>query len=95
MLLPMISPVRNPGYFDFPSGMRKLTGIVPQIIANKVPSVMHIALEEIYRDYFTAPVEVYNSTESFQHAFKRMVFQLLVGQNNATDNEGNNTSIRK
>ena len=67
--LPLIDPVRNPGYFS--NSFKKLSGSLPQIIAYKLLSVMHIKLERIYHGHLTAPVEVYNNTEEFIQALNR------------------------
>jgi hypothetical protein len=71
--LPATDPKDRPAHF--PSGMKRLTGSIPQVIAYKLPSVMHVELEKIYHEYLVvAPVEVYNDTfESKVKALTRMM----------------------
>lgn len=71
--LPATDPKERPAHF--PSGMKRLTGSIPQVIAYKLPSVMHVELEKIYHECLAgAPVEVYDDTfESKVKALTRMM----------------------
>lgn len=70
--LPATEPTEKPSHF--PTGIRKLTGSIPQVIAYKLPSVMHMELEKIYHEHLVGPVEVYDDTfESKVKALTRMM----------------------
>lgn len=71
--LPATDPNEKPSHF--PTGMKKLTGSIPQVIAYKLPSVMHMELEKLYHEYLLhCPVEVYDDTfESKVKALTRMM----------------------
>mmetsp|Transcript_11436 Transcript_11436/g.21394 ORF Transcript_11436/g.21394 Transcript_11436/m.21394 type:complete len:449 (-) Transcript_11436:534-1880(-) len=70
--LPATEPTEKPSHF--PTGIRKLTGSIPQVIAYKLPSVMHMELEKIYHEHLVGPVEVYYDTfESKVKALTRMM----------------------
>lgn len=70
--LPATDPSEKPSHF--PGGLKKLSGSIPQVIAYKLPSVMHQELERLYHEYFTAPVEVYDDTfQSKVQALTRMM----------------------
>jgi len=80
IVIPFIEPFGSKGqeYFDFEmGGNKKSSGITPAIISYKRPSVVHEAYAVIYRDYFTAPIEVYGNTlESKADAVKRMIIKV-------------------
>ena len=71
LLLPLIDPEHNPGYF--PSGLKKLSGSLPQAIAYRLPTVMHSELHAVYRDELTAMSLTYNDTETFTNALAEML----------------------
>ena len=78
IVVPSIEPFNSKSYFDFAmGGNKKSSGITPAIISYKRPSVVHEAYGAIYRDYFTAPIEVYGDTlESKADAVKRMIIKV-------------------
>jgi len=60
----------------FPWGLKKLSGVVPALIAYNISS-MHEEFAKIYQHQFTAPLEVYNNTiESKVGALKRMLVKV-------------------
>jgi hypothetical protein len=73
LLMPLVDPELNPGFFAGVTSMKKLTGSIAQAIGYKIPTVMHEELQRIYHDQLTAPVEVYNDTSSFIAALDRML----------------------
>jgi hypothetical protein len=78
--VPLTDPRTRPAFFrtGVPGGGKSLSGSIPPIIQYEIPSVMHVELEAIYHEYWTAPVEVYtNQTiDSRAAALSRMVERL-------------------
>ena len=58
------------------SGLKKLTGSIPQTIAYRIPTVMHHELYAVYRDELTAPSMTYKNTESFTNALGEIIHRL-------------------
>ncbi|KAL3936123.1 MAG: hypothetical protein SGBAC_008491 [Bacillariaceae sp.] len=58
-------------------GQGRLSGMIAQVIGNRIPSLVHAAVADVYQREFTAPYFVYNSTKdggkSFQFALERLV----------------------
>ena len=64
IVVPMIDHLDTPLCFDSPVGLKKSSGITPAIIAYKRPAVVHEVFAALYRDYFSAPIEVYNDNNN-------------------------------
>ena len=62
LLMPLVDPEHNSGFFAGVNSMKKLIGSVSQAIGYRIPTIMHEDLHRIYHDQLTAPVEAYNDT---------------------------------
>ncbi len=71
ILLPLVDPSSSV-YFQG----KKLSGSLPIAVAHKIPTVMHVALANAYKNFLSAPVMVYNDSESFVSALSAMVYQI-------------------
>ena len=82
--LPWTDPISRPSFFPTgkPGGGKSLSGSIPEIIAYKIPSVMHKELEAIYHGDWTAPVEVYDEERTYSRAaaLSRMIERLAEKQ---------------
>jgi hypothetical protein len=71
IILPLVGPVGSgASYFE---AKKRLTGSLPIAVAHKIPSVVHTALAEVYHAFFSAPVTVYNDSETFITALAAMI----------------------
>jgi hypothetical protein len=71
LLLPLIDPDSN-----YITG-GKHSGAMSQLMAYKIPTVLHKALHDIYGTYLTASAKTYSDTESFADSLSSMVSELL------------------
>lgn len=86
--LPMTDPISRPAFFrtGVKGGGKSLSGSIPVIIKYKIPSVMHVELENIYHKYWTAPIEVYlKETISDQAAALDRMIEKLVSQHTVAE----------
>jgi len=81
-LTPAKSQVDNDGSWSNQTtsrhnGQGRLSGMIAQLIGNRIPSLVHAAVADIYQGEFTAPYFVYNSTkdggEAFQFALEGLI----------------------
>lgn len=71
ILVPMLEPTRLMSMYF--TGSKKLSGSIAQILGNRIPSVLHTSVLDIYREEMTAPYFVYDynistGTDSFDVA---------------------------
>ena len=80
ILLPLLDPERNGGYFRFEKGAkgaRKLSGSLSQVVGYALPTVMHEELYIPYKDVLKGPATTYNSTlSSFVQSLNTMIEQV-------------------
>jgi len=74
IIVALVTPSRQEGYFH--SGLRKLTGSVPLIVAYNKPAVLHNELGELYRDYIPHMVTHGEDSKSFNDAMTSIIHQV-------------------
>lgn len=74
IMLPLLDPTRNSGYFRFDKTLRKVSGSLSQTVGYALPVVMHEEMYASYKDVLRGPVTTYNSTlPSFVQALNVMI----------------------
>ena len=75
IILPLTDPLDRPSHY--PWNDKKSSGVVPALVAYKIPAVAHKEFAKIYRHVLTAPLEEYDdTTDSKVEALKRMLLRV-------------------